>query len=169
MKKPLIYNGLVADILVAEFPVVVCSADDDGAILWLNKPLLELFGYAHPPEVSVGQTNFQSELIGQSIEVLIERVKVPAHLEHRRKYNQAPKKRPMGMGMKVCGRKQDGTVFPVQVWLVPVEIFSVSCVFALVSEVCSTPENEIVATPTTVQVIKTAGPAVVKVEGEAVP
>lgn len=62
--------------------------------------------------------DFQREqMIGQPIEILI-----PDHLRHRHKdyrtgYFEHPKRREMGIGLELSGRRRNGTTFPVEISL----------------------------------------------------
>ena len=71
----------------------VALADGEGTLVLTSRRLEEMFGYPH------------AELTGQRLEHLI-----PAHL-------QAARARPMGTGVLLTGRHEDGTTFPVEISL----------------------------------------------------
>jgi anti-anti-sigma factor len=87
----------------------VALAGDDGALAWVNRRAQEMFGYEH------------AELNGQPVESLIPADLRVAHHAHRARYARAPKTRAMGEGMRLVGLRGDGTTFPVQVSLSPVQ------------------------------------------------
>ena len=87
--------------------IVVTSVN--GSISAVNPAAEQLFGYA------------DTQLIGNLVEMLIpERLRVH-HPEHRGAYVAAPSARSMGTGLELYGRHKDGTEFPVDIMLSPVE------------------------------------------------
>jgi PAS domain S-box-containing protein len=76
-----------------------------GEIELINPSAKKLFGYQ------------ASELIGQTIEVLIPESFRRRHIHHREEYNSSPKARPMGLGIDLYALKKDGTIFPVEISL----------------------------------------------------
>jgi PAS domain S-box-containing protein len=82
--------------------------NEAGVILLANQTVKPLFDYS--PE----------ELIGQNISMLIPERLRDAHVRHHQTYQQDPKVRPMGLGLKLFGRRRDGSEFPVEISLAPV-------------------------------------------------
>jgi PAS domain S-box-containing protein len=68
-----------------------------------------MFGYA------------RAELIGQRIELLVPERMRGRHEKHVDGFTHAPKLRPMGSGLELSGRRKDGSEFPVEISLSPVE------------------------------------------------
>jgi diguanylate cyclase (GGDEF)-like protein/PAS domain S-box-containing protein len=62
-----------------------------------------------------------SELLGKSVEVLLPERFRTVHSAHRNDYGNHPHMRPMGMGLELYGRRKDGSEFPVDIMLSPVE------------------------------------------------
>jgi diguanylate cyclase (GGDEF)-like protein/PAS domain S-box-containing protein len=85
-------------------------ADAAGRILYVNGALERLFGYP------------RGELVGQPVECLTPREIAPAHVQYRTGYQAAARMRPMGASNSLSGRRKDGSLFPVDVMLSPLEI-----------------------------------------------
>ena len=103
----------------AEGLVVV---DARGTILLQNPRMSELFGYS------------DRDLLGKTIELLIPDASRQRHVHHRAHYNEHPTQRSMGAGFDLQGRRQDGSVFPVEVSLNHFQVDGVRYVMALVSD-----------------------------------
>jgi len=97
-------NKFAALFEYASMGIVVTDAN--GVIMMVNQFLLGQFGYGHI-----------SDLIDQSIEVLIPARYEKAHQVHRENYSKNPEKRTMGVGRDLFARKKDGSEFPVEVSL----------------------------------------------------
>jgi PAS domain S-box-containing protein len=80
----------------------------EGGIIEMASPATEtLFGYS------------PDRLVGQPVEMLLPESVRTLHVRHRTSYEEAPEGRPMGVGLDLRGRHADGSVFPVDVSLVP--------------------------------------------------
>ena len=62
----------------------------------------------------------RSELIDESIDLLVPATTRQDHRQHRDDYMSAPSLRPMGVGLTLNGRRRDGSEFPIDVLLKPV-------------------------------------------------
>lgn len=80
-------------------------SDREGIILLTNPRTDEMFGYEH------------MELIGQKVEILIPEKLHDQHVNHRGDYNKTPKRRPMGKGMSLWGKKKNGELLPLEISL----------------------------------------------------
>jgi PAS domain S-box-containing protein len=101
----------------------IVSVDDEGVTVSANPAIEKLFGYT------------RHELIGRSIEILIpERVRT-LHMQHRARYFESPRSRPMGLGLDLVGRRKDESEFPIEVSLSFVQTEKNRLVIAFVSDI----------------------------------
>jgi len=101
--------------------IVVC--DQRGVIILVNRQAEAMFGYT------------REELQGKRIEDLIPERFRSRHPEHVAKYVHAPKSRPMGSGLDLFGRKRDGSEFPVEISLSPIQTSGGNFVSAAIRDV----------------------------------
>lgn len=90
-------------------PNAMVMADSTGEIILINKKTETLFGYT------------REELIGQAIEILVPEKLRAEHPAKRNEYNKSPAPRAMGAGRELFGQKKDGSEFPIEIGLTPVE------------------------------------------------
>ncbi|MCH9696322.1 MAG: PAS domain S-box protein [Gammaproteobacteria bacterium] len=95
--------------LLESAPDAMVIADASGHMALVNAQTEAMFGYA------------RSELIGFPIEKLLPENIRDKHIQHRTSYQDTPAVRPMGQGMQLVGRRSDGTEFPVEISLSPVQ------------------------------------------------
>jgi PAS domain S-box-containing protein len=93
--------------LLESAPDAIVTATEDGRIALVNSQAERLFGYS------------REELLGQPIELLVPARYRHGHVQHRAGYTQAPRTRPMGLGLELFGRRKDGTEVPVEISLSP--------------------------------------------------
>jgi PAS domain S-box-containing protein len=109
--------------LLEAAPDAMVIVNQDGRIALINSQAERLFGHA------------REELLDQPVEIL-----VPLHLRdhhpaHRLTYFAGPKPRPMGAGLELRGRRRDGTEFPVEISLSPVETEDGTLVIAAIRDI----------------------------------
>jgi PAS domain S-box-containing protein len=90
-------------------PDAIIAVDQSGTILRVNSQTLQMFGYK------------REELIGQKIETLVPERQRARHHEHRQEFAGHPKIRRMGAGLDLHGKRRDGSEFPVEISLSPVQ------------------------------------------------
>jgi PAS domain S-box-containing protein len=90
-------------------PDAIVVVDERGIIEFANRRTEELFGWA------------RADLIGQPIEELVPRRLRGTHVGDRTRYIASPTTRPMGSGRELLACRRDGTEFPVEISLSPLE------------------------------------------------
>lgn len=95
--------------LLESAPDAMIITREDGRIELVNRQAEQLFGYSRP------------ELAGREVEMLIPGRFRDGHLAHRSGYVAEPRIRPMGAGLELWGLRKDGTEFPVEISLAPLE------------------------------------------------
>ncbi len=109
--------------LLESAPDAIVSVDAEGRIALVNSQTEKMFGYP------------REELLGQVVEMLIPLRYHRAHVQHRGGYTASPTTRPMGTGLKLAGRRKDGSEFPVEISLSPVRTQDGFHVMSIIREI----------------------------------
>jgi len=95
--------------LVLAAPDAMVIVDSGGSIVLVNEQTERLFGYP------------AAELVGQPIEMLVPQQLRDRHAGHRSGYFAAPQVRRMGLGLELSGLRRDGSEFPIEISLAPLD------------------------------------------------
>ena len=93
------------DNLLEEVPDALVGMDEAGVIRFVNLQTESLFGYD------------RDDMVGQPIQTLVPEYLWRIYKEHREDYFADPLARSIGVDLKLIGRQQDGTEFPVNISL----------------------------------------------------
>ncbi len=104
-------------------PDTVVVVDRYGRIDRVNAQVTEMFGYE------------RDELLNQPIEVLLPERYRHSHVRSREGYLAGPRIRPMGAGLELYSRRKDGSEFPVDIMLSPMEAESGGLVIAVIRDI----------------------------------
>jgi PAS domain S-box-containing protein len=96
-------------LILEAMPSGIVVVEPAGKIVLVNGRLADLFGYS------------REEMIGQPIELLVPERFRGKHVGYRDGFLANPRTRPMGLGRDLFGVRKDGTEFPVEIGLNPVE------------------------------------------------
>lgn len=100
----------LADALVESSPDGLLLVDPAGVIALANPSATKIFG--RPTD----------ELVGMPVEVLVPVEQREQHVRHRKEYTSSPERRPMGTGLQLLAEHADGSLFPVEISLSPIEL-----------------------------------------------
>ena len=95
--------------LLESAPDAMVIVDSDGIIRLINSQTERLFGYE------------RKELLGRPVEYLVPARFHERHQNHRAQFSRSPHVRPMGSGMELFAVRRDGSEFPVEISLSPID------------------------------------------------
>ena len=90
-------------------PDAMATTDSQGRIQRANAEMERIFGYS------------RDELLGQPVEMLVPERFRDKHPSHRARYHSDAQQRPMSTGLELYGRRKDGSEFPVEIMLSPLQ------------------------------------------------
>jgi two-component system, sensor histidine kinase len=112
-------------------PDAMIIIDGSGVIRFANRQLSSVFGYDH------------DEIIDRPVELLMPERFRGRHIAHRRQYSESVRLRPMGVGLELLGRLKDGTEFPVEISLSPIQRDEGTLVAAAIRDVTERKRAEV--------------------------
>lgn len=120
----------LARLIVDASPAGMLIVDSRGKIALVNPQALQWFGYD------------EEDLLGESIEILIPTDLRARHHEQRADYSSNPRARSMAAGRDLHGLRKDGSMFPVDISLHPIETPDEKMVLANVIDATSRHQAE---------------------------
>ncbi len=109
--------------LLESAPDAMIIVDDEAHIVLANGQALRMFAYS------------RGEMIGLAIESLLPKSVRDSHVSHRRSYSDKPTLRPMGEGLDLVGLRKDGSQFPVEISLSPIDTGSGRFISSVIRDV----------------------------------
>lgn len=101
-------GGDTLRIVFEAAPNAMVLVGSDGGIQLVNQQTETMFGYR------------RSELLGQSVEILLPQRFRAQHPHHRESFFASPSTRAMGAGRELFGRRRDGSEVPLEIGLNPI-------------------------------------------------
>jgi len=117
------FHSLISAEFLEIVPDAIVAVDSTGKILQVNPQAEALFGYT------------RDELVGQQIEILVPERHHRLHHQHRHNFVEQPRVRRMGPGLELYGRRRNGSEFPVEIALSPVETEQGTVVLSAVRDI----------------------------------
>ena len=111
-------------------PEAILLVDERGAIIEINDQACRLFDYT------------RDALLGSTVETLVPDRDRRIHANHRAAFARDPRQRPMGIGLELEGRRRDGTVFPVEINLSPLEAAGSQLVLTTIRDLTARKKTE---------------------------
>lgn len=116
--------------LLEAAPDAMVVIDRNGTIVLVNAQTESVFGYT------------RAELLGQSVEILVPANVHDLHRRHRLDYVREPHARSMGSGLDLKARRKDGSEFPVEISLAPLQTDDQLLISAAVRDVSNKRREE---------------------------
>lgn len=122
-------QGRFGELLDAA-PDAIIESDAAGHIVLVNEIALRMFGYS------------REEMLALRIEALVPEAVRDRHTSHRESFLAHPSTRPMGTGLELQAARKDGSIFPVEISLSPIQSEAGIHVIAIVRDVTTRRQSE---------------------------
>jgi PAS domain S-box-containing protein len=116
--------------LLEAAPDAIVIVDAKGSIVLLNAQAERMFGYG------------RAELLGASVDLLVPARDRERHASHRTGYTGNPRARSMGSDLDLQAVRKDGTTFPVEISLSPLETEDGTLISSAIRDVTGRKETE---------------------------
>ncbi len=116
--------------ILEAFPDPTILVDHQGRITLASRQTERVLGYR--PE----------EVVGHSVEILMPERFRETHGHHLRSFFAAPRMRPMGSGLELAAQRKDGSEFPIEVSLSPLETEDQTAVLAVIRDITDRKRQE---------------------------
>jgi PAS domain S-box-containing protein len=117
-------------LVVEASPNGIVLVNAQGHIVLVNARAEKLFGYG------------REELIGQGIELLVPERFRGEHPAYRTGFHAAPAARSMGAGLELFARRKDGTEFPVEIGISPIQSPEGTLVLSVIVDISARKQAE---------------------------
>lgn len=101
----ILHGDITIKTLLESLSEGVVIVNELGRIILINDKLKEMTGFN------------KKDVMGQSLNIFLEKQIHDKHNDHIVKYFSNPRKRPMGLGMELSANRKDNTTFPVEISL----------------------------------------------------
>ena len=109
--------------LLEAAPDGMVIVDQEGTIVMVNAQMETLFGYS------------REEVMSKRVEMLVPTRFRDVHPFHRGQYSKNPRLRPMGADLELYALRKDGTEFPVEISLSPMESDEENLIIAAIRDI----------------------------------
>ncbi|MBL8090923.1 MAG: diguanylate cyclase [Anaerolineales bacterium] len=117
-------------LAVESAPYGIILSSSKGEITLVNSQVEKIFQYS------------RHELIGRSVEELVPESFRQKHFTYHREFFLNPRPRPMGVGRDLYACRKDGSEFPVEIGLVPIETHDEKIVMATILDITQRKQTE---------------------------